>query len=210
MISKANKINIKNIPFKHCFYIQITNFAISNLNNIIMKFLHLFWKSQIVCIFLLSYALTSCTSPQQYTMENSRFIGKMGRNDTLKVINKRDYCENGPTTESYYFYYPNQSKVMECHFQMENRWGKKVAEQGIIKEEIYKVSSKAIKYFLKFERDVINEDTGNEGVCTFSEHFDIILKNDTASSSHNSCQYEGFEKLVIELTKNTISEEKKE
>ena len=173
-----------------------------------MKFLHSFGKNQIVFIFLLLHALVSCTSPQHYTMENSRFIGKMGMNDTLKVINKIHYCEDGPMTESYRFYYPNQSKDIECHFQMEYGWGKEVAEQGIIKEETYKVSSKAIKYFLKFEKDVINNDTGNDGECTFYEFFEIILKNDTASSSHHSCQYEGFGEVIIELRKNIISDKK--
>ena len=133
----------------------------------------------------------------------------MGVNDTLKVINKVHYCEDGPMTESYHFYYPNQSKNMECHFQMEYGWENwEVAEQGIIREETYKVSTKAIKQFLKFERDVINEDTGNEGACTAFEIFDIILKNDTASSSHHSCQYDGFWKVIKELRKNIISEEK--
>ena len=169
-----------------------------------MKFLQPYLKNQIVLIFLLSCALTSCTFPQQYTMENSRFIGKIGLNDTLKLINVRFYCEEGPMTESYYFYHPNQSKDMECHFQMEHRWGKEIVEQRIIKEETYKVSSKAIKYFLKFEKDVINKDTGNEGDCSFSENFKIILKNDTVSSSHHSCQYEGFGMLITELKKNII------
>lgn len=169
-----------------------------------MKFLQPYWKNQIVLIFLLSCALTSCTFPQQYTMENSRFIGKIGLNDTLKLINVRFYCEEGPMMESYYFYHPNQSKDMECHFQMEHGWGKEIVEQRIIKEERYKVSSKAIKYFLKFEKDVINKDTGNEGDCSFSENFKIILKNDTVSSSHHSCQYEGFGMLITELKKNII------
>ena len=167
-----------------------------------------FWKS-LRFFILLSSALISCQSSPKYTLEDSRFIGKMEMNDTLKVINERFYCEDGQMTESYHFYYPNQSKDMECHFQMEYGWKNwKVAEQGIIREETYKVSPKAIKQFLKFERDVINEDTGNEGGCTQFEFFDIILKNDTASSSHHSCEYEGFGKVIIELRKNIISEEK--
>ena len=102
----------------------------------------------------------------------------------------------------------HQFKDMECHFQMEYGWENwEVAEQGIIKEETYKVSPEAIKHFLKFERDVINEDTGNEGWCSTYEFFDIILKNDTANSSHHSCQYDGFWKVIIELRKNIISEE---
>ena len=167
-----------------------------------------FWKSLSFFIFL-SSALISCQSSPKYTLEDSRFMGKMGVNDTLKVINEVHYCEEGPMTESYYFYYPNQSKDMECRFQMEYGWKNwKVAEQGIIREETYKVSPKAIKQFLKFERDVINKDTGNEGGCSTYEFFDIILKNDTANSNHHSCQYEGFGKVIIELRKNIISEEK--
>ena len=168
-----------------------------------------FWKS-LSFFILLSSALISCQSSPQYTLEDSRFIGKMEMNDTLKVINERFYCEDGERTESYYFYYPNQSKDMECHYQMEYGWGKEVAEQGIIKEETYKVSSKTIKFFLKFERDIINDtiDTRNEDWYSFSEHFDIILKNDTASSSYHSAPYEEFEKLITELRKNIISEEK--
>ena len=167
-----------------------------------------FWKNLSFFIFLAS-VLFSCQSSPKYTLEDSRFMGKMGINDTLKVINQIFYCEDGPMTESYYFYYPPQSKDMECHYQMEYGWKNwEVAKQGIIKEETYKVSFKAIKYFLKFERDVINEDTGNEGTCSTYEFFDIILKNDTASSNHQSGQYEGFGKVVIELRKNTISEEK--
>ena len=167
-----------------------------------------FWKN-LSFFMLLSSALISCQSSPKYTLEDSRFMGKMGVNDTLKVINEVHYCEEGPMTESYYFYYPNQSKDMECHFQMEYGWENwEVAEQGIIEEETYKVSPEAIKHFLKFERDVINEDTGNEEGCTQFEFFDIILKNDTASSSHHSCEYEGFGKVIIELRKNIISEEK--
>ena len=108
-----------------------------------------FWKS-LSFFILLSSTLISCQSSPKYTLEDSRFIGKMEMNDTLKVINERFYCEDGERTESYYFYYPNQSKDMECHYQMEYGWGKEVAEQGIIKEETYKVSSKTIKFFLKF------------------------------------------------------------
>ena len=166
-----------------------------------------FWKKLNFFIFL-SSALISCQSSPKYTLEDSRFIGKMGVNDTLKVINQIFYCEDGPMTESYYFYYPPYSKDMECHFQMEYGWKNwEVAEQGIIRKETYKVSPKAIKYFLKFEKDVINEDTGNEGWCSTYEFFDIILKNDTANSSHHSCQYDGFWKVIIELRKNIISEE---
>lgn len=83
-----------------------------------------------------------------------------------------------------------------------------ISKEGVIKEETYRVSPKAIRHFLKFEQDVINKNTGDDGACTTYEFFDIILKNDTASSAHNTCKYIGFYKVMEELRKNIISEEK--
>ena len=40
--------------------------------------------------------------------------------------------------------------------------------------------------------------------CTFYEYFDIVLNNDTISSAHSDCSYEGFENFRDALKEEVI------
>ena len=147
----------------------------------------------------------ACQHNSNYTMKDSLFIGKLLPGDTLKIINEKNYCEDGPFSETYNIYYVNQSKTLRCDLYVEIGW-RSIGKQ-LVEKRVYEVSPKTLKKYLTFEKDVIDKATGtDESGCTFFEFFDIILNKDTISSSHTDCNYQGFGDFCIELEKNLISE----
>ncbi|MBO5795926.1 MAG: hypothetical protein J6R28_04670 [Bacteroides sp.] len=157
--------------------------------------------------FLIPLFLVACKG-NDYTLENSQFIGKLAPNDTLIIINKFNDCETGPYTATYKIYYINQSNNLRCDYLRESGWSEIIENREPIVAREYNISKKALKAYLRFEKDVINKATNKYDsiFCTFYEFYDIVLKNDTASSSHEDCHYDGFGKFNIILKGNIISE----
>lgn len=139
-----------------------------------------------------------------YTIEGSKFFKNIDDGDTLKIINSVHYCECGPFTETYEIFHTTPSKELNCRYRMEKGWGDWI--EGIAMVIEFGFSDRVVKSYLKFENDVINKKTGkDDDSCTFYEYFDIILNNDTISSAHSDCSYEGFEEFRDALKENIIA-----
>lgn len=156
-------------------------------------------------LYFIPFLLVACQHNSSYTMKDSLFIGKLLPGDTLKIVNEKNYCEDGPFSETYNIYYVNQSDTLRCDLYVEIGWTS-IGKQ-FVEKRVYEVSPKTLKKYLTFEKDVIDNATGaDENGCTFFEFFDIILNKDTISSSHTNCNYQGFGDFCMELEKNLILE----
>jgi len=138
-----------------------------------------------------------------HTIEGSQFFDELNNGDTLKIINYRHYCELGPFEETYKIFHESPNETLRCEYRMEKGW--RTMKKGTAMVIGFGISDKVVQSYLIFENDVINKKTGKDDEsCTFYEYFDIVLNNDTISSAHSDCSYEGFENFRDALKEEVI------